>query len=70
MQNDIIKQAFSDSRCINALASEEEDNVEHVADGNAAAFSGPASSGSARHVCRHAAAHVDQVGELMFLHLP
>ena len=40
MQNDIIKQAFSASGCISAIASEEEDNVEHIDNGMAASSNG------------------------------
>ena len=30
LQNDLIKQAFIDSRCVSAIASEEEDAVQHI----------------------------------------
>ncbi len=40
MQNDIIKQAFSASGCVSAIASEEEDNVEHMDKGMAASSNG------------------------------
>ena len=30
LQNDIIKQAFIDSRCVSAIASEEEDAVQYI----------------------------------------
>ena len=51
VQNDIIKQAFSDSRCISAQASEEEHDVERIDDSMAASSNEPASSGATRHVC-------------------
>lgn len=58
LQNNIIREAFSASRCVSAIASEEEDNVEHIDGGMAASSNRAASSGSARHVCDNAAAPV------------
>ena len=48
VQNDIIKQAFMDSRCISAIASEEEDNVESINTALPASSHGSASSDTAR----------------------
>lgn len=53
VQNDIIRQAFVDSRCISAVASEEEDEVEHIDAGSAASSSGAASSDSGRYTSGH-----------------
>ena len=40
MQNDLIKQAFCASGCVSAIASEEEDGVEHIDNGMAASSNG------------------------------